>query len=50
MRSLLNVIGTAWSWMLWSLRTIGFYGLSIVFWLAYFYAFVWLKPVARTDA
>ena len=27
-------IGTAGSWPFWSLRTIGFYGLSIVLWLA----------------
>ena len=32
-------IGPAGPWPLWSLRTIIFYGLSIVLWLSYFYAF-----------
>src|SRR5215475_7341487 len=32
-------IGPASPWPLWSLRTIIFYGLSIVLWLSYFYAF-----------
>ncbi len=31
-------IGPAGSWPLWSVRTIIFYGLSVVFWLSYFYA------------
>ncbi len=36
-----NVIALrpAGSWPLWSIRTIVFYGLSIVLWLSYFYAF-----------
>src|SRR5215510_15286882 len=32
-------IGPAGPWPLWSLRTIIFYGLSIILWLSYFYAF-----------
>ena len=36
-------IGTAGSWPLWSLRAIIFYGLSVVLWLGYFYAFFWLR-------
>jgi hypothetical protein len=32
-------IGTAGNWPFWSLRTIVFYGLSVVLWLGYFYAF-----------
>src|SRR5262245_21408723 len=32
-------IGPAGPWPLWSLRAIIFYGLSIVLWLSYFYAF-----------
>ena len=47
-----NVIamGEAGKWPFWSLRTIGFYGLSIVFWLAYFYAFFWLSRPRAPDA
>jgi hypothetical protein len=33
-------IGPAGSWPFWSVRTIIFYGLSVVLWLGYFYAFV----------
>jgi len=33
------VIGPAGSWPFWSVRTIIFYGLSVVLWLSYFYAF-----------
>ena len=43
-------IGTAGSWPFWSLRTIGFYGLSIVLWFAYFYAFIWLNRARAADA
>jgi hypothetical protein len=32
-------IGPAGSWPFWSVRTIIFYGLSVVLWLGYFYAF-----------
>src|SRR5262249_42439390 len=32
-------IGPAGSWPLWSMRTDIFYGLSVVLWLSYFYAF-----------
>jgi hypothetical protein len=32
-------MGPAGSWPLWSVRTIIFYGLSVVLWLSYFYAF-----------
>ena len=42
-------IGTAGSWPFWSLRTIGFYGLSIVLWLAYFYAFFRLNRSRAPD-
>jgi len=40
-----NVIAIreAGNWPFWSLRTIGFYGLSMVLWFAYFYAFIWLS-------
>lgn len=36
-------IGPVGSWPWWSPRTIVFYGLSIVFWLGYFYAFLRLR-------
>jgi hypothetical protein len=36
-------IGPAGSWPLWSVRTIIFYGLSVVLWLSYFYAFFRLR-------
>ena len=36
-------IGPAGSWPLWSVRTIIFYGLSVVLWLGYFYAFFRLR-------
>ena len=32
-------IGSAGNWPFWSLRTIVFYGLSVLLWLGYFYAF-----------
>jgi len=32
----------AGAWPLWSLRVLGFYALSLVAWIGYFYAFVWL--------
>ena len=32
-------IGPVGSWPLWSMRTIIFYGVSVVLWLSYFYAF-----------
>ncbi len=39
-----NIIamGPAGSWPLWSWRTLTFYGLSVVLWISYFYAFTWL--------
>ena len=36
-------IGPAGFWPLWSVRTLIFYGLSIVLWLGYFYAFFRLR-------
>jgi hypothetical protein len=33
-------IGAAGSWPLWSVRTITFYGLSLLLWLGYFYSFI----------
>ncbi|MBA2126582.1 hypothetical protein DLM45_10170 [Hyphomicrobium methylovorum] len=33
-------IGAAGNWPLWSVRTIVFYGLSVVLWLGYFYGFI----------
>jgi uncharacterized protein DUF1523 len=36
-------IGSAGSWPWWSVRTIIFYGLSVVLWLSYFYAFFRLR-------
>ena len=36
-------IGPDGSWPFWSLRTIIFYGLSVVLWLGYFYAFLRLR-------
>jgi hypothetical protein len=36
-------IGTAGAWPLWSVRTIIFYGLSVVLWLSYFYTFFRLR-------
>jgi hypothetical protein len=36
-------IGPAGPWPWWSLRTITFYSLSVVFWLGYFYAFIRLR-------
>src|SRR5262245_40022675 len=36
-------IGPAGSWPLWSARTIIFYGLSVVLWISYFYAFFRLR-------
>ena len=40
-----NVIafGDAGSWPLWSWRTLSFYALSILLWLAYFSGFLWLR-------
>lgn len=35
-------IGPAGSWPLWSVRTIMFYGLSVLLWLGYFYGFIGL--------
>ena len=40
-------IGPAGSWPLWSVRTIIFYGLSVVLWLSYFYAFFRLRRSMR---
>ena len=43
-------IGPAGSWPWWSMRTIIFYGLSVVLWLSYFYAFFRLRRIgARID-
>ena len=36
-------IGSAGSWPWWSVRTIIFYGLSVVLWLSFFYAFFRLR-------
>ncbi len=40
-----NVIafGRSGSWPLWSWRTLMFYGLSVILWVAYFYSFAWLR-------
>jgi hypothetical protein len=44
-------IGPAGSWPLWSVRTIAFYGLSLILWLAYFYAFIrWRRRNAASRA
>lgn len=43
-------IGPAGSWPFWSVRTIVFYGLSIVLWVAYFYAFYRLSRARGPDA
>ena len=47
-----NVIAIrpAGSWPLWSVRTIIFYGLSVVLWLGYFYAFFRLRRSSAPDA
>src|SRR6478609_8567659 len=46
-------IGPAGSWPLWSMRTIIFYGLSVVLWVSYFYAFFRMRrssaPGARSQ-
>jgi hypothetical protein len=42
-------IGAAGSWPLWSLRTIGFYGLSILIWLGFFYGFIRLSRWSDPD-
>jgi hypothetical protein len=36
-------IGPAGPWPFWSLRTIVFYGLSVLLWLGYFYGFFRLR-------
>ena len=38
-------IGPAGSWPLWSMRTVRFYGLSVVLWLSFFYAFFRLRRI-----
>ena len=43
-------IGHAGSWPLWSLRVIVFYGLSLVLWLGYFYAFFRLRRASAAEA
>ena len=43
-------IGPAGSWPWWSMRTIIFYGLSVVLWLSYFYAFFRLRRSSAPDA
>ena len=45
-------IDPAGSWPLWSMRTIIFYGLSVVLWLSYFYGFFRLRrsEAARTTS
>ncbi len=35
--------GRAGNWPLWSWRTLGFYGLSLVPWFGYFYGVAWLR-------
>ncbi len=42
-------IGSAGSWPLWSLRTIVFYGLSVVLWVGFFYAFIRLRRAGRGE-
>ena len=41
-------IGPAGFWPLWSVRTVIFYGLSVVLWLSYFYTFVRLRRLGAT--
>jgi len=43
-------IGRAGAWPWWSLRTIVFYGLSIVLWVGFFYAFVRLRRASAPGA
>ena len=44
-------IGPAGSWPLWSVRTVLFYGLSVLLWLGYFYGFIrLLRWRASADA
>lgn len=40
-------IGKAGAWPLWSWRTLSFYGLSILLWVGYVTAFVWLRNRTR---
>jgi len=35
------------NWPYWSWRTIGFYGFSLVLWIGYFYAFIWMYRRSR---
>jgi len=42
-------IGPAGSWPFWSMRTLIFYGLSLVLWLGYFYAFFRLSRWSGTE-
>ena len=42
-------IGRAGYWPWWSLRVITFYGLSLVLWLAYFYAFFRLRRAGAAE-
>ena len=35
--------GRAGAWPLWSWRTLVFYSLSVILWIAYFYSFAWLR-------
>ena len=37
------VLGPSGLWPVWSWRTLGFYALSIVLWVAYFYLFAWVR-------
>jgi hypothetical protein len=42
-------IGRAGSWPWWSVRTIVFYGLSIVVWVGFFYAFVRMRRAGAAE-
>jgi hypothetical protein len=43
-------MGPAGAWPFWSLRTILFYGLSVVLWLVYFTAFIRLRRSRDANA
>lgn len=46
-----NVIafGESGAWPWWSWRTLSYYGVSLIVWLAYFYAFSWLRNRIARD-
>jgi hypothetical protein len=43
-------IGRAGYWPWWSARTVVFYGLSVVLWLGFFYAFIRLHRATAQEA